>query len=97
MVGTFYFYLSRRLRVLVYDIASLIQHFLFFPYIIYITSTAGDSDISRWKDTNEIYENSVNVGEGGTTCRQWVKRIGNTVDISTRRRQLLYWYVEKTI
>ena len=30
--------------------------------------------------TDEIYENSVNVGEGGTTCQQWVKRIGNTVD-----------------
>ena len=30
--------------------------------------------------TDEIYENSVNVGEGGTTCRQWVKWIGNTVD-----------------
>jgi len=41
---------------------------------------AGDSDVSRWKKTDEIYENSANLGDGGTTCRQWANRIKNGVD-----------------
>jgi len=41
---------------------------------------AGDSDVSRWKKTDEIYENSANLGDGGTTCRQWTNRIKNGVN-----------------
>ena len=48
-------------------------------YILHCTK-AGDSDVSRWKKTDEIYENSANLGDGGTTCRQWAKRIKNGVD-----------------
>jgi len=37
---------------------------------------AGDSDIENWKKTNQKYPNSVNIGDGGTTCNQWKGRIG---------------------
>ena len=36
---------------------------------------AGDSDIELWKNTNQKYPNSVNRGDGGTTCNQWKGRI----------------------
>jgi len=35
---------------------------------------AGDSDIELWK-TNAMYPNSVNKGDGGSTCQQWTNRI----------------------
>merc|ERR1712224_73606 len=36
---------------------------------------AGDSDIELWKYTNQLYPNSVNRGDGGSTCQQWTNRI----------------------
>jgi len=36
---------------------------------------AGDSDIEYWEKTNQMYPNSVNRGDGGTTCNQWKNSI----------------------
>ena len=41
---------------------------------------AGDSDIEYWKKTKILYPNSVNKGDGGTTCKQWVNRIEKWLD-----------------
>ena len=36
---------------------------------------AGDSDIEFWENTNSEYPNSVNKGDAGSTCKEWVERI----------------------